>query len=165
MRSRALSRGIGATIIAALAIGLVIVRCRDGGERGRQWSDEGVRSLLAGLEGEREAFARAEAAFAKGAGGVLFDPFPVFALEATRILDEVTGRPDGVDVGVALEVSGVSPEARPVFLRWVERRYDLALVEAARLPDTLAGARLVVELATGLVRAQAERGAMGDGKK
>jgi hypothetical protein len=165
MSRRALSRGVGAAIIVALAVGLVIVRCRDGGERGRRWRDEGVRALLAGLEGERAGFARAEEAFAKGAGGVLFDPFPVFALEVSRVLDELTGRPAGVDLADAFEVSEVSPEARPVFLRWVERRYDLALVEAARLPDTLAGAGLLMELASGLVRARAERDAVRNGDR
>ena len=143
MSSRVARRTVGTLVLLGIATSLVIVRCHHQADRGRDWLAHGVGELAIGLEGDPSAFGRAQAALAKAAGGVVFDPYPVMVLEASRVL---AGPDSGLD-GVAMQV-------RPIFVLWRERRFDEALIAAAALPDTLNGAAMVTRLATELVRAK-----------
>jgi len=130
-------------LLLGVAASLVFVRCHHQADRGRDWLAHGVGELAAGLHGDPTAFGRAQDALAKAAGGVVFDPYPVMVLEASRLL---AGPESGLDA--------VAAQVRPIFVAWRERRFEEALVAAAGLPETLSGASMVARLATELVRAK-----------
>lgn len=141
------ARVVGLLVVAALGIGLVVTRCV--GRRGQSSDTIGAatRALRLGLGGEPDRFDEARAAFAEASAGVVFEPYPLFALEVVEVLAEA--RLDRA------ALTRVAESARPVFVAWLEGRFEEALVLAAGLPVDSGGEHLV-RLARDLVRVSKE---------
>ena len=137
------ARVVGLLVIVALAGGLVAQRCAVSGRHADTKLDDGLRALRTALETDGDGFGRARRSFAEAAGGVVFEPYPLFALEVVGVLSEARERPDALE--------RVAVAARPTFQAWLDGRLEDALVAAARLPVE-DGVEMLARLARDLVR-------------
>lgn len=137
------ARVVGLLCVAALGILLVVTRCDERGERSGDAIDAATEALRQGLVGDPERLADARTGFAEASAGVVFTPYPLFALEVVEVLAEA--RLDRA------ALTRVAEPARPVFLAWLEGRFEDALVLAAKLPIESGGEHLA-RLARDLVR-------------
>ncbi|HRE91875.1 MAG TPA: hypothetical protein PK095_22335 [Myxococcota bacterium] len=137
------ARVVGVLIIAALGVALVVLRCGGRGERSGEAIEAATRALRLGLSGDAAGMAQARTGFAEASAGVVFSPYPLFALEVVEVLGQAQG--DRAALTRVLEA------ARPVFVAWLEGRFEDALVLAAKLPVDSGGEHLA-RLARDLVR-------------
>lgn len=141
--SRNAARVVGLVVVVALGVGLVVTRCVDRGDRSFESVEAATLALRAGLGGDAAGFGVARERFAAAAAGVVFEPYPLFALEVVEVL--VAARDDKA------ALLRVAEGARPVFQAWLEGRFEDALVLAAKLPASGGGGHLA-RLAQDLVR-------------
>lgn len=137
------ARVVGLLVVAALGIGLVVTRCVGRGGQSSDTIEVATRALRLGLGGEPGRFDEARAAFSEASAGVVFEPYPLFALEVVEVL--ASARVD------RSSLTRVAEAARPVFVAWLEGRFEEALVSAAKLPVEGGGEHLA-RLARDLVR-------------
>lgn len=135
------ARIVGGILLFGVALSLVWLRCGSASEHSEASQDAAARALRAALDGDTGAFDRARTLYAEGAR--LFEPYPLFALEVVEVLSQATTDPAAL--------AKVAEAARPTFIAWLERRYEDALVAAAKLPMAQGG-ELMVRLARDLVR-------------
>ncbi len=135
MATRRLHRVVGLSIVIALAAGFLISRLNLHERTTSTDLEDGLTALRYALDGETSSYDRAERAFSGAAGNVVFDAFPLFALEMTRLLRSASPLPAAVG---------------PVVEALRARRFEDALVLASKLPPELSGRdhllRLVSEL-------------------
>jgi hypothetical protein len=76
-------RTAGVAVLVLVGTGLLWARIRQAEDRDEAALARGARALRAALEGRRETFSEAEAAFRDASGSMLLDAYPLFALELT----------------------------------------------------------------------------------
>lgn len=103
-RQRLLFRFVGFGVILLLTAGILYARLARQSSGDEVRLQQGAAALARAIAGDRDAFAEARDAFGDASGGVIVDPYPVFALELTRRLER--GETDGAFLDV--------PELRPV---------------------------------------------------
>ncbi len=135
MATRRHSRVVGLAIVIALAVAFLMSRLNLHERTTSTHLEDGLTALRSALDGDTSSYDRAERAFSGAAGNVVFDAFPLFALEMTRLLRAETPAP---------------PATAPVLEALRARRFEDALVLASNLPSELSGRdhllRLVSEL-------------------
>jgi len=142
-RTRVVARVVGAIVLVAVAVGLLLGRCRVSQGSEEAELERGLGALASALSGDHARFAEAEDAFARASGGSIFDAYPLFMLELSRGLREgrapesdpavraIVVRLGTGDVRGALALLPTIPEAFPG-----RRHLERAVIELARrTPD------------------------------
>jgi len=146
-RAQRLRRGLGATLILAVAALVLVARCGVGARHEASTLERGLDLLFTGLRGHPTCLVAAEERFAAGAGSALIDPYPVFLIEVTHRFAE-------------RRFDDATPAVRAVFDALLRLDLDLAGTLLAAVPPELAGrhelARLVADLSRRSARAAAE---------
>jgi len=136
-RAQRLRRGLGATLILAVAAIILIARCGLGARHEAATLERGLDLLFTGLRSHPACLVAAQERFAAGAGPALIDPYPVFLIEATH---RFAGR----------RFDDATPAVRAVFDALLDLDLDRATTRLAAVPSELAGrhelARLLADL-------------------
>lgn len=79
---------MGALALVAVAVGLVVARCRVAEGGADAALERGLVAMAAAIRGDATRFVEAEEQLAAASGGSIFDAYPLFLLELCRALRE-----------------------------------------------------------------------------